>query len=207
MTNLNTAVAGWGPQPPQTRKGFGGLHFRSDSIEDLIAQLKEPIRFAGSAFVICAAAGDYAAGDVLSNSATDTLGVPTYVPSLARSPGGVVQLVAVRAVCAASNGAVLAQVRLHWFHTDPLAAEVEMDDNAAFSIATAAGSFKWVGSTLLNPFVDRGAVVSTSDTPLSPIEPYRCAPDKDGLWFVAVLENAEANESANMSFKYDFYTL
>jgi hypothetical protein len=179
---------------------------REDKLEALLSQMLQPIRFVGQTILTCAAAGDYAAGDVLNTSATNNAGQATFVPNLARTAGGPVQLAAVRTSCNATNGLVVAQIRLHWFTAPPLVAEVEMDDNAVFSMTTAAGQAKWVGSTLLNPLVDRGAF-SQSDTPLSPIEPYRTDPTQTGLWMLAVLENAETNESAGMAVTFDFYAL
>lgn len=178
---------------------------RAPTLEALLAQLLVPTRFVGSVSLTAAAAGDYAAGDVMSNSVTDTLGVPMYIPGIARTKGGVVNIQAIRAVC--SEDAVLVTMRLHFFTLAPLPGEVEMDDNIAYTVKTAAGGAKFVGSLLLSPFVDRGTAVSTSDTVYSPIEPLHCDPNETGLFFVVVLETAEANETAGMDIRFDFYAL
>lgn len=215
MTNLNNLSNELAYDPLTQEPQVGVRITNFDDLESLtltldpssfLAALREPVRYAGSSLLTCAAATDYAAGDVLSASASNNVGAATYVDNLARSAGGVVNLSAVRALCNATNGLVVAQIRLHWFTGAPAVAEVEMDDNAVFAINTAAGAAKWVGSILLNPLVDRGSF-STSDTPLSPIESYRCASGLTGLFYVAVLENAETNESAGMTINFDFYCL
>ena len=169
--------------------------------EDLLRQLLAPDRVT-TVEVLCAAAGDYAAGDVMSLTATADLGRATYVPNLARVPGGVATIVGIHALC--SEDAVAFNLRLHFFKQAPLVAEVEMDDNAPFSIITAAGAEKWVGSILLNAFVDRGALAATSDNP-DLLEALKCHETDDGLWVVLVAEQIEANESANMTIRLDFY--
>ena len=184
---------------------MGQIIESAPTLEALLNQLVAPTRYVGSVSLIAAAAGDYAAGDVMSNSVTDTLGLPLYIAGLARTKGGVVNIQAIRAVC--SEDAVLVTLRLHFFTLLPTPAEVEMDDNIAFTVKTVAGGLKWVGSLLLSPFVDRGTAVSTSDTVYSPIEPMHCDVNDTGLWFLPVLETAEANETANMDIRFDFYAL
>ena len=171
--------------------------------EDLLRQLQSPIRLASSVRVLCAAAGDYAAGDVMTSTATADQGQAVRVPNLARVPGGVAVIRSIRAVC--SEDAVANNLRLHFFTEAPLVAEVEMDDNAPFSIITAAGAEKWVGSILLNAFVDRGTLAATSDNP-DLLEAFVCHESDDGLYMVVVTEQIEANESADMTIRFEFYT-
>ena len=173
------------------------------NLEALLAQLLTPVRYAAGVRVSCAAAGDYAALDVMSASATDTAGTATYVPNLARTAGGVVTFQTIRVKC--SEDAVLTSLRLHFFNAAPLAAEVEMDDNAAFSIATAAGLAKHQGSVLLNAFVDIGVAESSSNTS-GLQESFKCATGQTGLWMVVTTEVAETNETANMTLDFDFFT-
>ena len=177
---------------------------KAPDLEAILREFQRPVRFAGWAEVPCAAAGDYAAGDVLSASATANAGRATYVPKLARDRGGVATIVGIRATC--TEDAVLTSLRLHFFKRAPLVAEVEMDDNAAFDLVTAAGRDKWVGSILLNAFADRGTSGSTSDN-ADLREPFACSEEDDGLWMVVTTEVAEANESANMVLHFDFYCL
>lgn len=177
--------------------------YNEAAIEFGIANLAQPLRFAGSTTIIAAAAGDYAAGNVISNSSTDTTGVPNRANAMSRTTGGCAILQGIRAVCGATSGLVVAPIRLYWFAYPPTPTEVEMDDRAAFAINTLPGGNKYVGSTLLNGFVDRGAV-SVSDT-VGIQEALRTAPQDDGLYFVATFEGAEANESAGMPIRFDFY--
>ncbi len=167
------------------------------ALGNLVAQ---PIRYAASTTIICAAAGDYAAGDVLSNSATNLAGLPTYVPNLARTPGQAAVIVAIRAV--STNASLLSRMRCQWFATMPLPAEVEMDDNAVFSFVTAAGSTKWVGSTLTNAFTAKATMDITALQ-----EPLRTNTTDTGLWLVLTTEDAEANEAANQQIRLDFFAL
>lgn len=176
---------------------------REQYLEAGLSTLTQPIRLADVVNLIAPAAGDYAAGDNVSNSTTDTLGVPLRVNNMARAPGGTAILQGVRAVCVATSGLVVAPIRLYWFQYAPTPAEVEMDDNVAFAIAGAAGGAKYVGDTLLNGFVDRGGI-SVSNT-MGMQEALRCAPFDTGLFCVPTFETAETNESTNMSFRFDFY--
>ena len=180
------------------------LPVSAPTVEDLLSELLRPVRLAASVIVQCAAAGDYAALDVMSATATADLGRATRVPSLSRTRGGVATIVGIRALC--SEDAVANSLRLHFFKQAPLVAEVEMDDNIAFSIVTAPGADKWVGSILLNAFADRGTLAATSDNP-DLREMMACAEGDDGLYMVVTTETAEVNESANMTIRLDFYAL
>ena len=175
-------------------------------IADLLdTLLRDPIRYAASVQVTCAAAGDYAAGDAISASATDTLGRAIWVPDLARPPGGVATIMTIVAKC--SEDAVLASLRLFWFLEEPQPAAVEMDDNVAFDLKTAIGRNICLGNgILLNAFNDRGTAAAMSTT--SDIrEPLRCGPGRMGLWMLPTFEVAEANETAGMTIDFEVYTL
>lgn len=174
------------------------------SLEALLNDLRSPIRHAARVVLIAAAAGDYTAADVISNSATADAGVANELPNAAREPGGVATIVAVRVKC--SEDAVLATLKLHFFDEAPLAAEVEMDDNAAYNVKTAAGHDKHLGSILLNAMTDKGTTLSSSDT-VDITEPFKCRPGYKNLWFVVETTTAEANETAGMSLTFDFYCL
>lgn len=170
------------------------------ALASLQAVVQQPIRFASSVTITCAAAGDYAAGDVLSNSASNNVGVATYVANLSRTAGLPAVIVAIRAI--SSNASLLSRMRCQWFTTMPLPANVEMDDNAVFGFTTATGRDQWVGSTLTSAFTAKG----TSDT-MAMQEPLRTAPTDAGLWLVLTTEDAETNEAANQTIRLDFYTL
>ena len=115
--------------------GIKGVPISTPELEALLRQIISPVRLAAIPAVTLAAAGDYAALDVMSNSATANAGLPIYVKELAREPGGVATIKSITARC--SIAAVLASLRLHFFRELPLVAEVEMDDNAAFSLSDA----------------------------------------------------------------------
>ena len=168
--------------------------------------LQNPVRFATRAQVVCAAAGDYAAGDVMSNSVTDGAGVATYIGNLAREPGGVAVVQTIKAFC--SEDAVLASLKLYFFRDMPAAADTEMDDNIAFDAAkTAKGRNNLLGDgILLNALADLGTAVSASST-TSILDPIRCATGSTGAWMVVTTSVAEANETANMTLDFEFYTL
>ena len=177
------------------------------AIRDLLQKIYNAIRglrYACSVSVICAAASDYAAGDVLSANATANAGRATYFPNLAHEPGGVATIVSITATC--SEDAVLTSLRLHFLRQAPAVADVEMDDNAPFDLVTANGRLNWAGSILLNALADRGTLASTSDTE-GINKPMYCGPNDTGLYIVITTEVAEANESANMELSLDVYTL
>ncbi len=160
-----------------------------------------------SVTLVAAAAGDYLAADIISNSVTDTLGVALRLPNFAVAANGVGTIVGLRAKC--SEDAVLVTLRLHFYNLQPLAAEVEMEDNVAMDLAkTGAGRNKWVGSMLMNPFVDRGTAMATSDNP-DLFEPFQTLGSQTNgdLFMVAVLETAEANETAGMTIDFTFYVI
>lgn len=168
---------------------------------DVLAALRVPFRFASSVLITCAAAGDYAAGDVWSSTATNTAGKATYVPNLARPGSGLAVIVGIRAV--SSNASLLNRMRLQWFQGDPLAADVEMDDNAVFALSTVQGRNLWVGSTLMGAFNTKG----TAEL-IGAQEPLRTAgPGEAGLYLVLTTEDAEANEVSNQTVRLDFYSL
>lgn len=179
-------------------------HLAEAAWSDLLDAIRNPIRHAAAVRVIANGSdGNYAALDVMGAFNTDTTGRATYVPHLARTPGGVVTFQTIAVKC--SEDAVLTALRPHWFRTEPTAAEVEMDDNAAFSIVTAAGREKHLGSILLNAFVDIGAAEASSYTP-GLQDSFRCAQGETGLWMVVTTEVAETNETAGMSLDFDFFT-
>ena len=172
------------------------------AIEALLQALQEPIHYASSVRITCAAAANYTAGDVLSSTATAGAGLATYVPNLARTPGGVANFAAVRARC--SEDAVLLAPRFRWFSAPPAAADVEMDDNAAFDLITATGRGLHVAKFLGSSFVDDGTSGSTSDS-VGLVEPAQCAVGETGLWLVLTTAVDETNESAGMTIDLDFY--
>ncbi len=152
-----------------------------------------------------AAAGDYAAGDIMSDSVTDTAGQPMFFAGVVSAAGQVAILDKVVAKC--SEDAVLARLTLHFYWEQPTAAEVEMDDNVAADFAkTAAGRNKYVGSVPLAALADMGTAMAMSTTG-SLREMLKTSPASTGLWCVVQINDAEANETANMTLSFDTYWL
>ena len=147
------------------------------------------------------AAGDYGAGDVVSNSATDTAGVAVELPNIARKAGDVVTVFRVYAIC--DEDSITTRLRLHFFDQAPLAAEVEMDDNAPFTLTTLAGAEKSRGYIDLPAFADKGAFSEAQANQLQ--EDFACHPFSTTLFFVVESLDAEANETAGMKLRFEFY--
>lgn len=166
----------------------------------VLAALQAPFRYASSVTITCVAGSDYAAGDVWGPVATDTIGRATYIPNLARSQGQLITITAIRAI--SSNASLLNRMRLQWFSSAPVVAEVEMDDNAVFALNTAGGRDKWVGSTLMGAFTTKG----TAEL-IGAQEILRPQATETGLFLVLTTEDAETNEAANQTVRLDFYTL
>ena len=172
-------------------------------LEALLSRILSPVRRT-CAVLHAAAAGNYTAGDVISSDVDDTEGGPTELRDFARVPGGTGTITAIRAKC--SEDAVLVTLRLHFFDLPPTPAEVEMDDNIAFTIATAGGHNKYLGAITLNAFVDKGAALSGSDT-VDLFESFKCREGQTSIWFVVEATTAEANETAGMSLTFDVYVI
>ena len=162
-----------------------------------MATVEIPIRKV-TATLTCAAAGNYDAGDVLSASASAGVGTATTLSNLAGANGEVVTIYGVSAVC--SEDSVAFRARLHFFDAAPAAAEVEMDDAAAFAITT---STNWIGDLDLPAFADKGSVAVTQDH--SPRLFLKATNGTRDLYMVVETLDAETNETAGMTIRFDFY--
>ena len=156
-----------------------------------------------------AAAGDYAANDVLSESATADAGTAWHVSGLVDTPGRPFLLTCVRATC--SEDSVLARLRLHGFRRRPNAS-TEMDDNAAFTVADADRSSN--NQDLTNYldvltdmliFADKGAFSGAVDPDLRVV--VQPDPNSTGFDFIVETMTAEANETAAMVLSFEFTAL
>ncbi len=148
--------------------------------------------------VIAAAAGNYGAGDVISQSASADAGVAMeWDVATGRATIWEIQL-------RVSEDTVTFRARLHLFSSQPLAAEVEMDDNVAFIIKTEAGDDKYIGYIDLPALADRGT---------RPAFTQKLAINKgvtlDGhsVWVVIETLDAETNEAASMTLDFEVITL
>ena len=164
------------------------------------AIIEEDKKFA-TVSVTVAAAGDYAANDVMSNSATGDAGVAKAVPV-----GGKGEIVNVRQIIATcTEDSVLNRLRLHFYNYSPAAADVEMDDNAAFDFAkNATGLAGYVGSIDIPAFRDGGTSMAVAEGNL--IDKLLACSTSDGnLYMVIETLDAETSETAGMTLKFDFY--
>lgn len=160
----------------------------------------ESVRFA-SVSITCAAAGDYAANDVLSNSATGDAGVANVL-ELARL-GDIAKILQITAKC--NEDSVLFRTALDFYDTNPAAADVEMDDNATVDFAkTSTGAAAWMGRIVLPAFADKGTSLAAADGDLLD-KLIRAKVDNHKVYFVASTLDAEANETAGMILTFEFY--
>ena len=162
--------------------------------------VEEKIKFF-TVTVTCAAAGDYAANDIMSNSATGDAGVAAVV--VFDSKAAIALVKQVTAVC--SEDSVLNRLRLHFYNYNPAAADVEMDDNAAFDFAkNATGAAGYIGSIDLPAFRDGGTSMAVAEANL--VDKY-LAELTTGTAVYMVIEtlDAETNETASMTIRFDFY--
>lgn len=180
-----------------------------DDLEDLnltvnLATSLQPARRTKVVRLVAAAAGDYAAADVISNSVTDTLGLANAVPGVVNVAGETAILDAVSATC--SEDSVLNRLRLHWYNYQPLPADVEMDDNIAADWAkVSAGREGYIGYTDLPAFADRGTAMAQAQA--VNLRQELATKASAGLWFVVETLDAEANETAGMIIDFTLHFL
>ena len=141
-----------------------------------------------------AAAGNYAANDVLSDNATDGQATAWEFVDCARSPGASFWITGIYANC--SEDSILARIRIHWFTAVPAGAE--LDDNAAFALVEANRQY-YRNYTDLVAFADRGGFSMTGDdTVRKMITP---AANSRSIWAIVEILDAETNETANMEMR------
>ena len=154
-----------------------------------------------SVTITAAAAGNYSAGDVLSASASAGAGVATAVEL--SETYAVKQIAQVVAVC--SEDSVVFRLRLHFYDYNPAAADVEMDDNEAVDFAkNATGAAGYIGSVTLSAFRDGGTSMAVSETELID-KLLRVASGLSKVYMVVEVLDAEANETAAMTVRFDIY--
>lgn len=164
--------------------------------------LPRPAARSVSVTLTAAAAGDYAANDVVSNSATGDAGVAGQIAAAVTNNGEVAILDSVSAVC--SEDSVVFRLRLHFYNYNPAAADVEMDDNAAFDFAkNATGAAGYLGYVDLPAFADRGTSASHSQAD-NLRKLLKCGASTTTLYYVVQTLDAEANETTSMTIRFDF---
>lgn len=137
-----------------------------------------------------AAAGDYAAGDVISESATNGVGTAWSWAAAARETAGTGTIT--RATLTCSEDAVAAQYRLWLFNDNPSASE--LDDNAVFELALADRGKVIDYIDFLVP-IDGGTAVSVATA--RPNIPFKTVATT--LYGILQFLGAEANETASMT--------
>lgn len=147
-----------------------------------------------------AAAGDYAAEDVLSNNATT--GRAWYWPKMARRKGGGGKITKASALC--STTALALRLTIYLFRSQPTSA---LTDNAANTAVATADRYKYVGRIELPAMSDLGGnseAIATPDTGSNLPLKFRCAQGEEGLWGIVVTEDAITGEAAGMGLKIEF---
>lgn len=157
-------------------------------IELLLKQSPE----AAEAFarIILPAAGDYAAGDVLSGAVTG--GKATRLDGLARTPGAPFYIS--KAIVTTSVAAFATGIRLWVFSGEPVASTI--NDNVALTIA-ASDRPLLQGVITLSAAINAGGIsFLENDADRKLVIP---SPDDTGIWVIVQAIAAETGETANMA--------
>ena len=162
------------------------------------ADVELPLRRIQATLTVDASGGNYTAGDVVGNDDTASGGDPLTVENIAAQHGKVITIYGITAIC--SEDSVTFRPRLHFFDAVPAAADVEMDDNAAFAITT---STNYLGAVDLPAFADEGGVATTYDHALRFFA--KVTNETRDLYVVVEALDAETNETAGMTIRFDFY--
>lgn len=144
-----------------------------------------------------AAAGNYDANDVLSDSASNGAGTDWDFPDCARSGGLSFAIRGVRMYC--SEDSVALTPRLHLFTVAP-STSTEMDDGATFSLA-AADDDNYVGFIDLDAFADMGGVSYTQNDEVD--KQITTANNDKGIYGILETRTAETGETASMTIRID----
>lgn len=149
---------------------------------------------------VLAAAGDYAAGDVLSDSATNGAGHAFEFAGMGRVAAG--SGIITKAIITTSVEAWSPTMRLWLFHTTP--SGCELDDNAALSIVVADRA-KLVGYIDFAAGADIGTISYTQNTDVR--LSYKCAAADTKLYGILQVTEAVTNESASMTLTIELHAL
>ena len=153
----------------------------------------------GSASKTIAAAGDYAAADILSESATNGAGTSWEFANMAPREGtpGVICMATVKC----SEDSIANRFRLHLFNAAPSTA-TEMDDNAAKTMDNDDRS-KYLGYIDFPAMADLGEFSFSQSVGVN--YGYLCGGGGRSLYGVLETLDAETNETAGMSVEIDLY--
>lgn len=148
-----------------------------------------------------AAAGNYTAGDILSNSATGDAGVAKEIELY--ETFGTMEIAQIVMKC--DEDSLTFRPRYHFYNYNPVAADVEMDDNAAADFAKiTAGRDGYLGAVTGGAFADRGTAMSVSVAELVNFL-LRTKAGSSKVYMVLETLDDEANETAGMTFTIDIY--
>ena len=168
-----------------------------------IVTTSPPVPVRSVALKRLAAAGDYAAEDVLSESATNTVGTPFTFPGVGRTNGGAFRIT--QAIALLSTTALTPRLTLYLFTTMPSS---ELDDNAANTAVATVDREGYVGRIEFPAMTDLGgnseavAMLDTgSNLPLEGV----CAPKDTRLFGIAVTEDAITGEAAGMTLVFNLF--
>ena len=156
--------------------------------------------------VVAAAAGDYGAADVISNSATADAGVAAEFAGAATNAEDVVTLVG--ASVRVNAPSFVPQLKFHFFSRAPVASEAEMDDNVAFSIKTTAGQDIYLGNLTFPALANPGGTLFavTEISPTGQVQkPMKLGAGETSLYVVIETVDADTNEVASMNLDIDLY--
>lgn len=140
-----------------------------------------------------AAAGNYAAGDVISDSAS--AGTYLTFPGVAGDNGGAAKIFSARYEC--DNDAQVTALRLWLFHTAPTASA--LNDNGAFSLH--ANDFDKVAGIITFPTATDAGAESFAQAALTVPLVVQCASGDRDLYGILQDTVGEEDESAGQIFR------
>ena len=152
-----------------------------------------------------AAAGDYAAEDVLSDSATDGVGTAISFTGIGKSEGAAGYITKASILC--STTGLTPRLTLFLFNTTPTC---ELDDNAANTAVLAADQANYIGHIDFPGMEDLGTgmsqTIATPNTSGNLPLAFNCAADSKTLYGVLVTRDAIAGEAAGMTVRINLTT-
>lgn len=185
-------------------RGEGGLYRVVDEADGLPVRLPAPVELApqlisSTASVAVAAAGDYAANDVVSNSATEATAVTWKFPGMApgdNRPGAIYSA----SITCSEDDVSGSRFRLFLFNEDAHPATV-LADNAALAIgAEDRASFQC--------YIDFPAMIDVGSYSLSQSVGVQYGyKTSDKLYGILQILDAEADETAGMTITITLHAL
>lgn len=160
-----------------------------------------PYRTVQASFA-AAAAGDYADNDVISQSASNGVGVAREFALAVPTAGGIGKIVGGSINFIAST-AIAAAVGLQLFAQTPTA--TELDDNAAEGGVGAADAPYYLGEMAFSAGTDYGAGTILNPTTVTPAAPMLIRATATSIFGRLIFRDAEANETAGMTVTVTLY--